>query len=118
MAGIEITTALLQALIRGPNYGIALSEQIRDMTKGKLSPSPAAVYAALRAMEDDGLVDAYLGDEPIAERGGRPRRYFKLNAEGRRAALEDRATVAGLFDLPLKVRAFVGRLLGSPEVAR
>ena len=35
----------------------------------------------------------------MPERGGRPRRYYRLNAKGARAATEQREIVGGLFGL-------------------
>ena len=51
-------------------------------------------------MEKEGLVKSREGD-PLPERGGRPRVYYKLTALGQRAALEDKNIVFGLFNLPV-----------------
>jgi PadR family transcriptional regulator PadR len=108
MASIDASMALLQVLISGPSFGLELMDKVEARTQGKMKLSQGATYEALRTMESEGLVESYLGDEKLAERGGRPRRYFKLTAEGRRVAREDRAAAAGLFELvPCKVRALV-----------
>jgi len=107
--------AILQSLIRGPSYGLQIIERVEKMTGGDLTLSQARVYPALSAMEDDGLVEMFVGDEPIPERGGRPRRYFKLTAEGMKTAKQDRAVAQGLFGLvPAKVRALIGLAPGVP----
>jgi PadR family transcriptional regulator, regulatory protein PadR len=49
-------------------------------------------------MEREGLLESYEGD-PLPERGGRPRRYYKLTALGQKAAMEQRTVIAGLFGL-------------------
>jgi DNA-binding PadR family transcriptional regulator len=46
--------------------------------------SIGAVYTALDRLETKGLVSSWLG-EPTAERGGRAKRYFKIEAPGVRA---------------------------------
>ena len=118
MARLDPKMALMQALIPGPGYGLDLMKKLEEKTKGSIRLSQAAAYAALRALEDEGLAESYLGDEKIPETGGRPRRYFKLTAEGKRVALEDREAVSGLFGLvPAKVRAMIATLI-TPGVAR
>jgi PadR family transcriptional regulator PadR len=98
MAGIDTQTALLQALIEGPSFGLALIDKVSERTRGKLVLHQGNVYPALREMERDGLLRSYEGD-PTPERGGRPRRYYELTAKGRRAADSDRDVAAGLFGL-------------------
>lgn len=98
MAGIATETALLQALIGGPGYGLDLIARVETHTRGAIQLHQGSVYPALREMEREGLLDSYEGD-PIPERGGRPRRFYKLTAKGRRAATADRAALAALFGL-------------------
>jgi PadR family transcriptional regulator len=112
--GIDVKTLLLAQLVRGPTYGLKMIEDLETKTKGKVGLSQGAVYMALRELETDGLVASFQGDEKLHERGGRPRRYWKLTAEGKRVATEDRAAVAGLFGLSAKVRALVAAW--QPEV--
>lgn len=95
---ISTQAALLQALIRAPGYGLDLIDRVKTLTKGELELHQGAVYPALRAMEADGLLASYEAD-PTPERGGRPRRYYKLTAEGARAATRDHETVSSLFGL-------------------
>ncbi len=88
-------SALLQALVSGDGYGLELIERVRDRTDGRISLHQGSVYPALRSLERDGLVESY-EKEAIPERGGRPRRYYRITAEGLRAAEEDRLAVMGL----------------------
>ncbi len=92
--------ALLQALISGDGYGLELIERVREKSKGAVVLHQGSIYPALRALEDEGFVRSYDG-EPLPERAGRPRRYYKLTAAGRRAALETREAVVGLFARPI-----------------
>lgn len=98
-APITAKAALLQALISGPGYGLDLIERVKKQTNGKLELGQGSVYPALRDLEREGFLDSYEG-EPMPERGGRPRRYYKLNALGSRAAMEQREVVWGVFGVP------------------
>ena len=102
--------ALLQALIRGEGYGLDLIARVRERTKGKVKIHQGNVYPTLRALEAEGLVRSYEAD-PLPERGGRPRRYYQLTPDGKKAAMDQTKAVAGLFGL-------VVALLGLGETAR
>jgi PadR family transcriptional regulator PadR len=95
-AAVSAKAALLQALVRGPGYGLDLIERVKKQTHGKFVLGQGSVYPALRELEREGLLESYEG-EPLPERGGRPRRYYKLNALGAKAAIEQREVVMGLF---------------------
>lgn len=56
-----------------------------------------SVYPALRELEREGLIVPELVYEQLTERGGRPRKYYKLTALGSRAATEHEKAVHGLF---------------------
>lgn len=90
--------ALLQALIKGSSFGLELISRVEEMTNGEVKLHQGTVYPLLRALENEGLLESYEG-EPLPERGGRPRRYYKLTAEGAREALAHRAVAASLFGL-------------------
>jgi PadR family transcriptional regulator PadR len=86
---VTAKAALLQALVRGPGYGLDLIERVKKQTNGKLVLGQGSVYPALRELERERLLETYEG-EPLPERGGRPRRYYRLNALGVKAAMEQR----------------------------
>src|SRR5690349_3452321 len=110
-------TFLLQALMSGPGYGLELIERVRERSGGRVGLNQGAVYPALRALEREGLVTSYDG-ETVPERAGRPRRYYKITAEGLRTAREDKRAAAGLFGLALAKRAFSWLLgLGAARVS-
>lgn len=91
--------ALLAALMNSKEhkgYGLELIELVATRTKGEIKLSQATVYPELRNMERDGLVKSYEAD-PLPERGGRPRRYYQLTAEGHRAARAAGESIAPLF---------------------
>lgn len=90
--------ALLQALIAGPGYGLDLIERVKRQTNGAIVLGQGSIYPALRAMEDEGLLESY-ESEPVPERGGRPRVFYRVTAEGHRAAQGDRSAMMGLLGL-------------------
>ena len=75
------------AQLRGEAYGVPIVEEIERRT-GR-SVARAAVYVTLRRLEEKGFVSSWIGD-PTPERGGKGRRYVKLEAEGAKALREAR----------------------------
>lgn len=63
-------------------YGATIRRDIEARTARRLSIS--AVYTTLERLEQKGLVRSWIGD-PTAERGGRRRKHFALEAAGGRA---------------------------------
>lgn len=96
--GLSSKGALLQALTRGEGYGLELIERVKERTQRKVVLTQGTVYPALRALEKEGLVESY-ESEPLPERGGRPRVYYRLTAAGHRAAQEQREVTINLFGL-------------------
>ncbi len=97
-APVTAKAALLQSLADGEGFGLELVSRVNERTGGRLQLGSGSVYPALRELEREGLVVSREAD-PLPERGGRPRRYYKLTAEGSRALRETRAIVRGLFEL-------------------
>jgi PadR family transcriptional regulator PadR len=84
-----VLTAILA--LRDEAYGVTIHSKVEEMAR----PRPAAlgaVYVTLDRLEDKGLVTSWLS-EPTAERGGRAKRCYRLEALGERA-LEDSAVTA------------------------
>lgn len=86
---------------RGAN-GVAVYGEI-EARSGR-APSLPAVHVTLRRLEDKGLLTSEIG-EP-SPRGGRPRRYYRVTAEGVRA-------VQGFRDMWRSV--WKGLLLPDPD---
>jgi DNA-binding PadR family transcriptional regulator len=63
-------------------YGMTIRREIEKRTGRNISIG--AVYATLDRLEAKGYVSSVLG-EPTAERGGRAKRLFRIEAEGERA---------------------------------
>ncbi len=60
-------------------YGVTVRQEIEFRTQREVSIG--AVYATLDRMEAKGYVKSRLGD-PTPERGGRPKRFFRVTAKG------------------------------------
>lgn len=75
---------ILLALLRlGPEaYGLAVRREVEDRTGRDVSTG--ALYTALKRLERRGLVSSWVG-EPTAERGGRRKKHYDLEASGVRA---------------------------------
>lgn len=75
-------------------YAVPLLEDLeaagRRLTRG-------ALYTALERLEQKGLLQSRLG-EPLAERGGRARRYYAVTVAGLRALSASRRTLLALWD--------------------
>jgi len=67
-------------------YGVTIHESVEALSASK-SVALGAVYATLDRLEDKGLVSSWLSD-PTPERGGRSKRYFRLEKRGERALHE------------------------------
>lgn len=63
----------------GEGYSVRIMEEIRRRTGRDVAK--AAVYIALRRLEEKRLLVSRLGDA-TPERGGRAKRYFKLTRSG------------------------------------
>jgi PadR family transcriptional regulator, regulatory protein PadR len=98
---VTTKTALLQALLlQGQSYGVELIERVKQRTDGEIVLHQGTVYPALRELEDEGFVESY-ESEPLPERGGRPRRYYRLTALGAKEARKQQEVVLSLFDVKL-----------------
>jgi PadR family transcriptional regulator PadR len=88
----EFEQLVLLALIRVGEeaYGVPIHEELT--ARAQRTISVAAVYKTLERLEAKGYVSTRIG-EPTAERGGRRRKYFKLEALGRRALRDSLATL-------------------------
>jgi PadR family transcriptional regulator PadR len=72
---------ILLALLRlGPDaYGLAVRREVEERTGRDISTG--ALYTALKRLEQRGLVSSQVG-EPTAERGGRRKKHYDLEAPG------------------------------------
>ena len=85
-------------------YGVAVRREIERRTQRTVAVG--ALYTALDRLERKGYVASRMSD-PVPERGGRSKRYFRLRAAGATALRQARERINRMWDgLPenLKVR--------------
>src|SRR5262245_58215036 len=80
------TPLLLAILHKGPSYGYAIIQDVRQLSGGELEWSEGMLYPVLHRLEDQGLIESY---EEVGDTG-RKRKYYKLLSAGRRALAEER----------------------------
>src|SRR5258708_27286944 len=101
-----VMTAIMS--LREDAYGVTIHANVAELAQPKVIPL-GSIYVTLDRLEDKGLVASWLS-EPIAERGGRAKRCYRLEALGERALQESADTALRVFDA---IRAALG-----PERAR
>jgi DNA-binding PadR family transcriptional regulator len=65
-------------------YGVSINDALEEANS---SVSIGALYTTLSRLEEKGLISSRIG-EPTNERGGRAKKFFKLEAAGERALRE------------------------------
>ena len=92
---------LTAILTLGDNaYGVTIHAKVEALSSAK-SVARGAVYATLDRMEDKGLISSRLSD-PVKERGGRSRRYYRLEKIGEKALRESVETAQRLHEVLAK----------------
>ena len=91
----EFEQLVLLAVLRlGANaYGFAVQQEIQKRT-GR-SCSIGALYTTLDRLQKKGFVSAWLG-EPTPERGGRAKKFFKVEAAGELALRQSYAATKNM----------------------
>lgn len=74
---------ILLSLSDGPSHGYAIIGDIEHRTGGAIVLSTSTLYAGIRKLMRDGLIEEGDGDP---ESLGPPRRYYRLTARGRKTA--------------------------------
>ncbi len=80
----ELEHLVLLAVLRlGENaYAVSIRDEISSVTR--LKPLRGSIYVTLDRLEKKGYLDSRMGD-PLPERGGKARRYFRVTAPARQA---------------------------------
>jgi PadR family transcriptional regulator PadR len=93
----EFEQIVLLAVLRlGENaYGVPVRQQIEVRTKR--SVSIGALYSTLDRLEAKGFVSSFFSD-PRPERGGRARRYFRVEPRGVKALARTREAFVSMWD--------------------
>jgi PadR family transcriptional regulator, regulatory protein PadR len=94
-----VLTAILT--LRDDAYGVTIHAKASELARPK-SISLGAVYVTLDRLEDKGLVTSWLSD-PTPQRGGRARRYYRLEALGERALQESAVSAKRIWEVIAEV---------------
>src|SRR6516165_10050795 len=89
-----VLTAILT--LREEAYGVTIHAKVEELARPK-PVSLGAVYVTLDRLEDKGFVASRMSD-PTPERGGRAKRYYRLEALGERALQESAATAKRVWE--------------------
>ena len=81
-----LPTLILETLLREPNHGYRIAQQIKERSQGVLDFKEGTLYPALHKLQSEGLVDSYESVE-----NGRPRRYYRITRSGRAVLAKNRA---------------------------
>ena len=75
-------------------YAVPIREELSR--RANRTVARGALYTALERLETKGLLRSRMS-EPLAERGGRSRRYFQVTASGLAGLRDARAALLGLW---------------------
>lgn len=108
----ELELLLLSAVLRLDEeaYGAQVLREIEHRTGREMSPG--AVYTGLERLEAKRLLTSAVGD-PTPERGGRRRRYFRLEPAGAQALV---ASLDAISDMSRHLRPRLRALLSTGSV--
>ncbi len=100
----EQVVLLALARLKSRGYGMAILREIEERTGRNVGIG--SVYSALDRMERKGYITSRLGD-PTPERGGRAKRFYRLERPGLMALNRSRSMYASLWEgLELDPRRF------------
>jgi transcriptional regulator len=81
-----LPTLILESLAREASHGYRIAQRIKQRSEGVLDFKEGTLYPALHKLENEGMVESHEDIE-----NGRPRRYYRITASGRKALSKDRA---------------------------
>lgn len=89
---------ILLSLAEGERHGYAIRREILERTGGKLKLGPGVLYGSINKLLEQGLIEES-GDRPDPHLDDERRRYYRLTAQGRRAAQAEAARMRELVEL-------------------
>jgi DNA-binding PadR family transcriptional regulator len=92
-----LTYRILLALADAPLHGYGILKAVARGAEGEPEPEAGTLYAAIKRMRDEGLID--VAPAPRDERSDPRRRYYRLTASGRRAARKESERLLSLVEL-------------------
>ncbi|HVT60334.1 MAG TPA: PadR family transcriptional regulator [Thermoanaerobaculia bacterium] len=82
------TLHILIALADRDRHGYSIMQEIGERTGGRVRLSPSTLYGAIKRLEAEGFIEE-LAERPDPAHDDERRRYYRLTAAGRRAAVEE-----------------------------
>jgi DNA-binding PadR family transcriptional regulator len=79
-----VSYQILLALAGRDRHGYLIGKAVEEQTDGALTLGPGTLYAALRRLEDEGLIEESSW-RPDKDLDDRRRRYYRLTTTGRTA---------------------------------
>ena len=96
--------------LRDDAYGVSIHGKALQLAAPQ-RVSPGSVYVTLDSLEDRGFISSWLSD-PTPERGGRSKRFYRLEALGERALEESAATENRIANMVAEIWGDLARELG------
>jgi DNA-binding PadR family transcriptional regulator len=82
------TFHILVSLADRERHGYSVMQDVADRTDGALRLSPSSLYASIKRLLSQGLIEE-LQERPDPEHDDERRRYYKLTRIGRRVAMAE-----------------------------
>jgi PadR family transcriptional regulator PadR len=82
LGSFELATVTALLRLKDNAYGVKIRQELETLLKKTVAIG--AVYTTLARLEGKGFVSSYTGD-PTPERGGRAKRFYRVEARGHMA---------------------------------
>jgi len=109
----DIPIFILAVLESGDAHGYAIAREIDRRCDGDIVLRDGALYPALRALEDDGLI---VGEWQTQESGGPPRKVYRLTETGRTESVRRAALWRGYAKNVERILGNLGGATHAPTV--
>ena len=88
---------ILISIADEPRHGLAITDDVRARTDGRMKLWPGVLYTALKKMTDAGLVVETDPPPGFVASGGKPR-FFRATPRGRQVCADEAAYLARVVD--------------------
>lgn len=90
-----LTEALFYILlaVRVPNHGYGITQEVEQLTGGRLKLGPGTLYGAIQSLLSKGWIELYRED-----RTSRKKKEYLITEEGRRAFFEEKKRLQELLE--------------------
>jgi DNA-binding PadR family transcriptional regulator len=82
------TFQILVSLADRDRHGYSVMQDVAERTNGALRLSPSSLYASIKRLLEQGLIEE-LAERPDPEHDDQRRRYYRLTRVGRRVAVAE-----------------------------